>query len=37
VPLSTTELSDEQTDDVLKLIARLEDDDDVQAVYHNLG
>jgi YebC/PmpR family DNA-binding regulatory protein len=37
VPLSTTELSDEQTDDVLKLIARLEDDDDVQAVYHNMG
>ncbi|PRQ01240.1 YebC/PmpR family DNA-binding transcriptional regulator [Enhygromyxa salina] len=37
VPKTTTELSDEQTDAVLKLIDRLEQDDDVQVVFHNLG
>lgn len=37
VPKTTTELSDEQTDAVLKLIDRLEGDDDIQKVFHNLG
>ncbi len=37
VPKTTTELSDEQTDAVLKLIDRLESDDDIQKVFHNLG
>lgn len=37
VPKTTTELSDEQTDEVLKLIDRLEQDDDIQKVFHNLG
>lgn len=37
VPKSTVELSDEQVDEVLALIGRLEDDDDVQEVFHNLG
>lgn len=36
VPKTTTELSDEQADEVLALIERLEQDDDVQAVFHNL-
>ncbi len=36
IPKTTTELSDEQMDEVLKLIARLEDDDDVQTVFHNV-
>ena len=34
---STTEVNEEQAADVLKLIDKLEDDDDVQAVYHNMG
>ncbi|PRP96576.1 putative transcriptional regulatory protein [Enhygromyxa salina] len=37
VPKTTTELSDEDTDEVLELIDRLEQDDDVQVVFHNLG
>jgi len=37
VPKTTTELSDEQADEVIKLIDRLEQDDDVQAVFHNLA
>ncbi|MGH1341715.1 MAG: YebC/PmpR family DNA-binding transcriptional regulator [Nannocystales bacterium] len=36
IPKTTTELSEEQMDEVLKLIARLEDDDDVQTVFHNV-
>lgn len=36
VPKTTTELIETQIDDVLKLIARLEQDDDVQEVFHNL-
>lgn len=36
IPKTTTELSEEQMDEVLKLIARLDDDDDVQAVFHNV-
>lgn len=37
IPTTTKELSEEQTDDVLKLIGVLEDDDDVQNVFHNLA
>jgi YebC/PmpR family DNA-binding regulatory protein len=36
VPKTTTELSDPEIEDVLKLMVRLEDDDDVQAVVTNL-
>ena len=36
VPKNTTELPEEQLDEVLKLIGRLEEDDDVQEVFHNL-
>lgn len=36
-PLSTKELTEEQEEEVMKLIDRLEDDDDVQAVYHNIA
>ena len=31
------EVTEEQTADVLKLIDKLEEDDDVQAVYHNMA
>jgi YebC/PmpR family DNA-binding regulatory protein len=37
IPSTTTELSEEQVVDVMKLIDRLEQDDDVQHVYHNLA
>ncbi|WP_207424066.1 YebC/PmpR family DNA-binding transcriptional regulator [Desertivirga brevis] len=37
VTLSTAEVSEEQAVDVLKLIDKLEEDDDVQAVYHNMA
>lgn len=37
IPTTTKELSDEQVDDVLKLIEKLEEDDDVQNVFHNLA
>lgn len=37
LPLNATEVSDEQADDVSKLIERLEQDDDVQRVFHNMG
>ncbi len=37
VPQNTLELRDEQVDEVLQLIDRLEQDDDVQVVFHNLG
>ena len=36
-PLSTKELPEEQENEVLELIAKLEEDDDVQAVYHTLA
>lgn len=36
IPTTTTELSENEAEDVLKLVARLEEDDDVQKVYHNL-
>ncbi len=37
VAQSTAEVNEEQAVDVLKLIDKLEEDDDVQAVYHNMG
>jgi YebC/PmpR family DNA-binding regulatory protein len=37
VPLTPVELPENQTTEVLKLIDRLEQDDDVQKVFHNLG
>ena len=37
IPLSTAPVTEEQAADALKLIDRLEEDDDVQAVYHNMG
>ncbi len=36
VPANTMELNEEQSNDVLKLVDHLEQDDDVQKVYHNL-
>ncbi len=37
IPSLTKELSETQTDEVLKLVEALESDDDVQNVYHNLA
>lgn len=37
IPQTLTELDDAQTEDVLKLVDRLEQDDDVQNVYHTLA
>lgn len=37
IALSHTEIDETQAADVLKLIDRLEEDDDVQAVYHNMA
>lgn len=37
LPLNTVAVSEEQSDDVFKLIERLEQDDDVQRVFHNMG
>lgn len=37
IPLTTKELTEEQQDEVLKLIEALESDDDVQNVFHNLA
>jgi YebC/PmpR family DNA-binding regulatory protein len=34
---STTEVNEEQAADVFKLIDKLEEDDDIQAVYHNMA
>ncbi|ELR69306.1 hypothetical protein C900_05160 [Fulvivirga imtechensis AK7] len=36
IPTTTVALDDEQFDKVMKLIEALEDDDDVQKVYHNI-
>ncbi|MFZ9661284.1 MAG: YebC/PmpR family DNA-binding transcriptional regulator [Chitinophagaceae bacterium] len=36
IPITTVELSEEQATDVLKLVDKLEQDDDVQKVFHNL-
>lgn len=37
LPENTINITDEQSEDVFKLIARLEEDDDVQQVFHNMG
>ena len=37
VPNTTVALTDEQTEEVDKLIERFEEDEDVQAVYHTMG
>lgn len=37
VPETTTELAEDKADEVMKLVAALESDDDVQNVYSNLG
>ena len=36
IPNSTVELNDEQVEEVMKLVGKLEEDDDIQTVYHNL-
>lgn len=36
IPTSTVELSDAQIEEVMELITKLEEDDDVQNVYHNM-
>jgi YebC/PmpR family DNA-binding regulatory protein len=36
IPANTMELNEEQANDVLKMVDNLEQDDDVQKVYHNL-
>jgi YebC/PmpR family DNA-binding regulatory protein len=36
IPTTTVELSEEQAEEVLKLVDNLEQDEDVQKVYHNL-
>lgn len=37
IPATTVSLSDENAEEVLKLVARLEADEDVQRVFHNLA
>lgn len=37
IPKTKTDLSDEQEEDIAKLVDRLEQDDDVQSVFHNLA
>jgi YebC/PmpR family DNA-binding regulatory protein len=37
IPLNTVSLSEEQEEDLNKLIERLEEDDDVQSVFHTMG
>lgn len=36
IPSTTVELTDEQVEEVMTLVTKLEEDDDVQKVYHNL-
>lgn len=36
IPNTFAEISEEQMDEILELVERIEEDDDVQAVYHNL-
>lgn len=36
IPVTTVELSEEQAQDVLKLVDKIEQDEDVQKVFHNL-
>lgn len=37
IPSTPADLTDEQAEDVLKLVAKLEEDEDVQKVFHNLA
>jgi len=37
IPMNTIEVSEEQSEEVFKLIERLEQDDDVQHVFHNMA
>ncbi|MDQ3072467.1 MAG: YebC/PmpR family DNA-binding transcriptional regulator [Bacteroidota bacterium] len=37
IPHNTIDLTDEQAEDIIALIEKFEDDDDVQAVYHNMN
>ena len=37
IPTTTVPVNDAQAEDVSKLIERLEQDDDVQKVFHNMG
>lgn len=37
LPENTIDITPEQQDDVFKLIAKVEEDDDVQQVFHNMG
>jgi YebC/PmpR family DNA-binding regulatory protein len=37
LPQSTTAVTEEQAADVMKLLDKMEEDDDVQAVYHNMA
>ncbi len=37
VPNSTVTVTDEQAEDIIKLIERIEEDDDVQNVFHNMN
>ncbi len=36
IPNTTVELTDAQVEEVMKLVSKLEEDDDVQTVYHNM-
>ncbi|MGB3949265.1 MAG: YebC/PmpR family DNA-binding transcriptional regulator [Bacteroidia bacterium] len=36
IPNSTTELTDEQLEEVMTLVSKLEEEDDIQKVYHNI-
>jgi len=37
IPTTTVELPENQAEEVLKLVAKLEQDEDVQHVFHNLA
>jgi transcriptional/translational regulatory protein YebC/TACO1 len=37
IPSATTSLSEDQAEEVLKLVDKLEQDEDVQKVFHNLA
>src|SRR6185312_7908279 len=36
IPNTTTELTEEQAEPIMELIEKLEEDDDVQSVFHNI-
>ena len=37
IPSHTKDLSDEQVEDVIKLIEKMEEDDDVGSIFHNMN